>query len=45
MAPAAMAGPDDDVVNRRRRNAAAHMLESVATAAHALVVVEVDFLR
>lgn len=38
-------GPDDDVVelSRARRNTAANMVRSIATSAHTLVVVEVDY--
>jgi 2-oxoglutarate dehydrogenase E2 component (dihydrolipoamide succinyltransferase) len=38
-------GPDDEVVelSRARRNTAANMMRSLATSAHTLVVVEVDY--
>jgi pyruvate dehydrogenase E2 component (dihydrolipoamide acetyltransferase) len=38
-------GPDDDVVefSRARRNTATNMMRSLATSAHTLVVVEVDY--
>ncbi len=41
----AVAGPDDDVVelSKARRNTAAHMVRSIATSAHTLVVTEVDY--
>ena len=45
LADAAPPGPDDEVIefSRARRNTAANMMRSLATSAHTLVVVEVDY--